>query len=269
MGVPCIFCGSTGSMSKEHIFPHWMHPYLPKSGRENHTRKNEILRRSGPDTEIITRSGEPFSGALRIVCRDCNNGWMSKLQEEAKPIILPLILGEPSRLNRRGQELLAAWVTMFVFVSEYAGNHPLFVMATPEERRHLMERREPPVGWRIWIGDYVRGSWVGTVVHTTVPVAPDGASKEDFEGERLKANVGSTTFVANRLFVSVFRSRIPVILSKQHLPRHTYPRLWPIIRGALNWPPRRKVRDEDADAISAALALRSKTGEAAFPDNLD
>ncbi|MEO6013631.1 MAG: hypothetical protein ABIQ30_08620 [Devosia sp.] len=252
-------------MSKEHIFPQWMHAHLPKTGLHRHTRKNEILRRDGPDTQIATKSGEASSGRLRIVCMHCNNGWMSQLQNEIKPILLPLILGEPSRLNRRAQELLAAWVAMFVFVCEYAGNNPLLVAATDEERRHLMERGEPPSGWRIWLGDYIRGTWVGSVVHTTVPVAPDGSVPEDFEGSKLKTNVGSTTFVANRLFVTVFRSRIPEIVHKQYLPRHTYPRLWPIVRGAMIWPPKRNVRDADADAISSALAVRGKTAKPAFP----
>ena len=66
-----------------------------------------------------TRSGEPQSGRLRVVCASCNNGWMSDLQQEAKPHLLPLIKGETYLLHRNDQKTLAAWIAMFAMVAEH------------------------------------------------------------------------------------------------------------------------------------------------------
>lgn len=66
-----------------------------------------------------TRSGEPQSGRLRVVCASCNNGWMSDLQQEAKPHLLPLIKGETYLLHRNAQKTLAAWIAMFAMVAEH------------------------------------------------------------------------------------------------------------------------------------------------------
>jgi hypothetical protein len=43
---------------------------------------------------------------------------MSRLQERAKPLLLPLIKGESTAFTYDDQELLAAWITMFVMVAE-------------------------------------------------------------------------------------------------------------------------------------------------------
>jgi hypothetical protein len=43
-----------------------------------------------------------------------------------------------------------------------------------------MDRLEPPEGWRIWLADYDRGTWRGTLVHTAVPVAPTTADPADY-----------------------------------------------------------------------------------------
>ena len=48
---------------------------------------------------------------LKDVCETCNNGWMSKLEEDAKPIILDLIRNQRdlSNLNVEERGILAAW----------------------------------------------------------------------------------------------------------------------------------------------------------------
>jgi hypothetical protein len=122
-------------MSKEHIFPEWMHRYLPKTRLPNHDHKLELIRRARPEVELRKRSGEPYAGRLRIVCKACYNGWMSALQERTKPILIPLMEGSSERLNRESQTVLAAWVAMFVMVAEFGGNDPLFVASTDEDRR--------------------------------------------------------------------------------------------------------------------------------------
>jgi hypothetical protein len=57
-------------------------------------RYRQNINRAFPthsQTEIRKRSGQPESGRIRCVFRECNNGWMSALQAEEKPFFLSLI----------------------------------------------------------------------------------------------------------------------------------------------------------------------------------
>ncbi|HEX8155861.1 MAG TPA: hypothetical protein VF526_00635, partial [Solirubrobacteraceae bacterium] len=80
--MPCIFCGSVGKLSKEHVVPRWVGSAFPSSERE-------ILHRfawvSGEPESHSPISGvdfdaPPFTWQARVVCAECNNGWMSSLE---------------------------------------------------------------------------------------------------------------------------------------------------------------------------------------------
>jgi hypothetical protein len=113
----CIFCGKPG-VTKEHVWPDWLLKYIPKDG-VNHASLSETHHRTHVEREVRKHAGAPYSGTLRIVCGSCNNGWMSVLQNDAKPILLPLVLGEERTLFRKHQALLAAWMAMFAMVTEF------------------------------------------------------------------------------------------------------------------------------------------------------
>jgi hypothetical protein len=82
----CIFCDNFAD-SKEHIWAEWMLPHLPKKGVSSHEVYSEVIFSKHSAVTITKRSGEPQSGRLRIVCEDCNTGWMSDLQKAAKHIL--------------------------------------------------------------------------------------------------------------------------------------------------------------------------------------
>ena len=46
---------------------------------------------------------------IKAVCRPCNNGWMSKLETDSKPLIGRLIEDFPLSLHTSQQTLLARW----------------------------------------------------------------------------------------------------------------------------------------------------------------
>lgn len=75
---------------------------------------------SSPRKGKLHRPGDFLDQSLRCVCAECNNGWMSELQEEARPIIEPLILGGPAGLpDQRSRFILSRWVAMLCAVSEF------------------------------------------------------------------------------------------------------------------------------------------------------
>jgi len=60
-----------------------------------------------------------FSATVKAVCERCNNGWMSDIEQKAKPCATPLILGEEGALlDPDAQWALARWAYLKVLVLE-------------------------------------------------------------------------------------------------------------------------------------------------------
>src|ERR1035437_6614904 len=87
----CIFCGRR-NLSKEHFWPEWASALLPRYPDNRHvehlftvTEKTKLVR----PPEVRSRQGHSWTKRLRAVCSECNNGWMSVLENVAKPILTP------------------------------------------------------------------------------------------------------------------------------------------------------------------------------------
>jgi hypothetical protein len=64
----------------------------------------------GDDVQRVW-DAQMFSHTVRCVCADCNNGWMSELEDEVKPVLTPLLKNHRTTLTRDDQILLATWAT--------------------------------------------------------------------------------------------------------------------------------------------------------------
>src|SRR5690554_6219251 len=106
--MPCLFCGSTGPMSREHVMPRWMAKLFPDLAEVDYIR---AFQASGGDEAEHTRPGRPFDQTVKDFCVDCNTGWMARLEVAAAPILTPLVMDEPRSLSALDQETLAIWAT--------------------------------------------------------------------------------------------------------------------------------------------------------------
>lgn len=217
----CIFCEGT-PLSKEHIYARWLHPYLPKSGEKNHSVLSMTLKNREGDEELSAklRSGDGHEGSARVVCQTCNNEWMSRLQEQAKPFLLPMVQGNSVRLFAKQVKTLAAWATMFCIVHESAKRDARYIASTDDDRRFLMDTCSPPPGWKIWIGTH-RNKFSGTLIsHTAVKVIADdhNGAYDVPDGEPIIPNTASTTFFVGPVLFHCFRSHLPRVLRKQSVP---------------------------------------------------
>jgi hypothetical protein len=155
----CIFCDGK-PLSREHIWAKWLRPYMPRlQGRASQviTRRRVI----SDDVREVTAglshgSTHGYSQTLKIVCHKCNNGWMSQIQTRAKPWLQALAQGKWSDLDVNAQQALAAWATMFTIVAEYLD--PQATAIGRSERRLFRETQSALPGWRIWIGNYSKGT---------------------------------------------------------------------------------------------------------------
>ena len=143
----CIFCKEWG-VSKEHVFPDWLQQLLPKGPNDTHQHGTVIwaLDTNGIPIRVPTirrRQGQASSKKVRTVCENCNNGWLSALEERTKPLLRRMVCGKPHRLNDLDQRMLATWVAKTAMVAEgvQAG-----VTAIPQTNRDLlMSSLAPPV----------------------------------------------------------------------------------------------------------------------------
>lgn len=126
----CIFCGGAG-LTREHVWADWLKKYVPKDMPE-HTALFAIVHPTHSEPSRRKRSGDLQSRRLRVVCKSCNTGWMCRLQERAKPYLLPLIQGEVTAFDLDAQTILSAWVAMFVMVAEHF--NPYTVTTSQEQR---------------------------------------------------------------------------------------------------------------------------------------
>ena len=92
----CIFCRGTG-LTKEHVLPDWLRVIFPRSATDTHTFGSYdwpcIIGHAVPIQNTRSAQGQIGSKKVRVVCRACNNGWLSQLEAAVQPILSDLISG--------------------------------------------------------------------------------------------------------------------------------------------------------------------------------
>jgi hypothetical protein len=116
--MPCIFCGSVGKLSKEHVVPRWIGSAFPSSERGVLHRFAWARGEAESDSPIssLDFDAPPFTWQARVVCAECNNGWMSSLEARAKDLLIPMMRGEAQTLDQDAQRLIAIWATKTALV---------------------------------------------------------------------------------------------------------------------------------------------------------
>jgi hypothetical protein len=228
----CIFCGS-GRLSKEHFWPTWASPILPR-GRENAyrelkltvTEKTRITKR-----ELRERQGDVSTKKIRVVCRDCNSGWMGTLEDQARPILEPLMAGNPSVLTLDQQRVLLEWITLKVMVGEQ--NVPADAVFTQAERDAFRITRTIPERLTVWIAKHRTSGWHAAYykhaatlsLSPTPPLSAIGGRK----------NVQTTAFGIGALYVYAMVSDPGGVNLNDFISIQNIPRLWPTSSDRLSW----------------------------------
>ena len=152
----CAFCGSDAPLTKEDAWPRWLNRALPKLP---------------PGTAIdLSLDGSAVSRASRRTvtgyntarvpgfCKNCNNGWMSQLEQAACPLLLPMIQGEYTKLTTAEQAVVASWVTKTALVFDQRAKHrrPL---VSADILTEFGAHRRPIPGSRVLLAQYGSNDW--------------------------------------------------------------------------------------------------------------
>lgn len=214
--------------------------------RETHSKSNYATRRMEP-VAIKERPGWAKSSRIRVVCISCNNGWMSQIEEEAKPILTPMIKGEVTILNREEQESLARWISLKVLICEHAGGTPI---SSPEVRQKFMHDRSPLRGMNIWLSRCDAAWSQSAFSRQTASIRIDPVGTTDSYPVQ---NVQTVTIGIGNAFFYIDNNLADAGFNIEFRNRGTFSRVWPVVDERLFWPPLRALAGDGAIAISKTL----------------
>jgi len=149
MADTCIFCGGT-PLSREHLWPDWLRREAALKESFDYRLEQEV---DGVETRDLNFSSPPFNQVVRAVCASCNGGWMSPIEQGAKPILQDLIYGHSRTLDKCDKRTLATWA--FLKACVFDELHPQERVVPAEHRARLFTYKRPPAtGVAIWLGTY-------------------------------------------------------------------------------------------------------------------
>ncbi|MFL5900826.1 MAG: hypothetical protein ACJ75S_06470 [Solirubrobacterales bacterium] len=256
--MACIFCGRTGKMSKEHLWPEWVRRTLDEDEQREripHSIEHHDRR------PAQNWSAPAFTATLKGVCVSCNTGWMAQVEGIAKEFAEPLVKGEPCFLDKEAQMFISAWSYMKILVLERVDRSRRMI---PKDRyRRVFAAAQvggmtvPPTA-TIFITSHV-GGLAGQYQHRGLAPRGQGASRPDlFVG----------TFTLRHLVVQVIENlngdgprlpeREPAVDGRDRSiwpPTNRNFCLLPPARG-LRWPPATPLSDGELTVFAGPLPDR-------------
>lgn len=101
------------------------------------------------DQEWFTKDAPKFT--VKCVCRECNGGWMSAIEDAANPIVTAMIEGERVALDTQDQEEVANWLGLKAIIAQQSLPPAQGFL---EWANAFAIERGPPRSWQIRIAHY-------------------------------------------------------------------------------------------------------------------
>ncbi|HRN96978.1 MAG TPA: hypothetical protein PLZ58_00805 [Candidatus Saccharibacteria bacterium] len=142
----CIFCGSDNELTREHVFPDWLSSLFDKKIKGVNEVRGDNLNR--------TWQSSLFQDKTKAICRVCNNGWMSDIESDVKPILTKLAFTyDAYDLGSEDQRKLALWAQKTTLVISKATGGKFDIPRSFYEQ--LYKQKQPlksilvTMGWRL------------------------------------------------------------------------------------------------------------------------
>lgn len=146
----CVFCGGH-PLSEEEFFPMWIRAILPDTSKPGYTISN--ISQVGTytpqyTTSTVNRNGKFSNKTVKEFCRVCNNGWMSRLENAARPLLSSWILQQQTTIAGEDRATLIRWATLRIIVMDMAETNWLI---NKETRQKFYNDQLPIKNLTIWI----------------------------------------------------------------------------------------------------------------------
>jgi hypothetical protein len=246
----CIYCGKPAD-SVEHIFATWIiHELSRYTGR---TFWQGTFTQGDKTTTFLRRRnkrGNPtFEFTTDRVCRECNNGWMNRIDDRVRRYLPNLMRGRPYVTSNKMCKAIAAWAVKTAVTARFAHINPNPVEG--EWAAQLRRDEIPSRDWAVWIARYTgdRGLWYQQHEINIEGLVRIHPAPQEVEGDRPVYTDGVLmTLVIGQFCVQVLRINGPatplVGPGMQAIP------IWPPSRN-LNWPPSEDLDDESLEEFAS------------------
>jgi hypothetical protein len=237
----CLFCGRPWGevrRSDEHVLPRWMRRYESGLLKASHTAYSAGFDLDDQAREFVelptfltTKKSSLLTLKTREVCTDCNNGWMSRLEVAARPLIRQVAeaarTGEPLSLAADEAKTLAIWCQKTATTYELTSDRPR--VATTAMGRQLAAST-PLRGGLVWLARHPRDYDLSIgLVHINVSSTPVPRPGEQYSQIALVSIVYH--WVTFMTFITDRPGQQP-----PPLPLDRWSLLWPV-REPVEYPP--------------------------------
>lgn len=144
----CLFCGNSANTAED-VWPKWI---LEKLKGKRHAIKGFIEKKQ------IEYGGSNPRLTIKCVCDQCNNGWMSRLEDANKRTVGILMHDISCPLDHLQQRTIAAWALKTSMVMEFVEKIDSY---TKDERENLRTSSGLPTHTIVWLGRYVGSDNLG------------------------------------------------------------------------------------------------------------
>ena len=221
----------------EDVIPKWVRTHLGITGGVTTRVGDSGQQRVDPLLSVLLR---------RVVCEDCNNGWMSRLETKVMPYLSPMLVNAHSvDLDDEQQRDLARWAVMKVLLLELSARqqHPrrrrnVGYEASAAELAWLYAHDEPPPRSRVWIGAFNSQNTIVASTRTRL-------FKLDTDDGRDPMTTHLTTLTVGCVLFQVFTVDYVIADSRNAAQFDDNPpepfaralsRIWPIEHRSVHWP---------------------------------
>lgn len=142
----CAFCSCTSSLTGEHLRSDWVNKLL--DGRTHHY----VINQRSYGTKPTQWEDKKLDLKANVVCGNCNSGWMSDLDNDAKGVLQDIILHDCNIcILPLGLVAIAAFTMKCAFVGDCLTKHrkPFFDQKT---RMEFARTHQPTEGAHMWLG---------------------------------------------------------------------------------------------------------------------
>jgi len=246
MSTTCVFCGSSDTLTGEHVLGDW----LSKIGLDLDPVPHGAgwLNRLGRDLGVRP----PFRQKVRDVCGGCNHGWMSRLEGIAQRVLTPLILGQTGRVEAADQGAIAAWTQKTaltaMLVSSKADRDNGYGLPVEEFQAlyAIRDEQRPLLASQFWAGRY-EGVRNCSIRVTPLAVRVDGLPEPD------RPQAYAMTILLGQLVLQGVRFTTPSL--QVHVSTRL-PQWWPPT-GSITWPTGTPLNDDGVLDFAGGKDFRS------------
>jgi hypothetical protein len=234
MANACIFCGDTHRrLTDEHVFGDWVSRFFIDELGVELAGTSELVNSDGRTRSFPMK---PFQQRVKVVCKACNGGWMSGLEQSVASDLKVMIQGQPKMLRSASQRRLAFWCAKTALILDHL--HPRERIIPDSHYKDLYNHQGALPDQAVLVafrsvmreqpGELFASVFKQPVLNVRIPVNfPLSLRQQIEESARNGSRLYKVTFAVGNFAALVFGHNFPIPMNAIS-PRPIAKQIWPI-----------------------------------------